>query len=40
MAQQVIDVTATTGADPDAVYTLLADGSTWPQWSPLSWLTN
>jgi Polyketide cyclase / dehydrase and lipid transport len=35
MAQQVIDRTATTTADPSAVYALLADGSTWPQWSPL-----
>ena len=35
MAQQVIDRTATTAADPRAVYALLADGSTWPEWSPL-----
>jgi hypothetical protein len=35
MAQQVIDRTATTTAGPDAVYALLADGSTWPEWSPL-----
>ena len=35
MAQQVIDVTVTTGADPVSVYALLADGSTWPEWSPL-----
>ena len=35
MAQQVIDRTATTTADPPSVYALLADGSTWPQWSPL-----
>ena len=35
MAQQVIDRTATTTAAPSAVYALLADGSTWPQWSPL-----
>ena len=35
MALQVIDETATTGADPAAVYALLADGSTWPEWSPL-----
>jgi hypothetical protein len=35
MAQQVIDATATTGADPAAVYALLADGSTWPEWSPI-----
>ena len=35
MAQKVIDETAETGADPASVYALLADGSTWPQWSPL-----
>jgi hypothetical protein len=35
MAQQVIDRTATTAADPPTVWALLADGSTWPQWSPL-----
>jgi polyketide cyclase/dehydrase/lipid transport protein len=35
MAQQVIDVTVTTGADPASVYALLADGATWPEWSPL-----
>jgi len=34
-AQQVIDRTATTTADPQSVYALLADGSTWPEWSPL-----
>jgi hypothetical protein len=35
MAEQVIDETVTTSADPDTVYALLADGSTWPVWSPL-----
>ncbi len=35
MAQKVIDVTVTTGADPASVYALLADGSTWPEWSPI-----
>jgi hypothetical protein len=35
MAVQVIDKTATTSGDPAAVYELLADGSTWPQWSPI-----
>jgi hypothetical protein len=35
MAQQVIDKTATTTGAPDAVYELLADGSTWPAWSPI-----
>ncbi len=39
MAQQVIDATATTGADPAAVYALLADGSTWPEWSPIGAFT-
>jgi len=35
MALQVIDKTATTSGDPAAVYELLADGSTWPKWSPI-----
>jgi hypothetical protein len=35
MAQQVIERTATTTAAPSAAYALLADGSTWPEWSPL-----
>jgi hypothetical protein len=35
MAEQVIEHTATTKADPLAVYALLADGSTWPEWSPI-----
>ena len=35
MALQVIDKTATTSGDPAAVYELLADGSTWPTWSPI-----
>ncbi len=35
MALQVIDETATTGAGPASVYQLLADGSTWPDWSPI-----
>jgi hypothetical protein len=35
MAMQVIDKTVTTTGGPDAVYDLLADGSTWPTWSPL-----
>ena len=35
MALQVIDKTVTTKGVPDAVYDLLADGSTWPTWSPL-----
>ena len=39
MGQQVIERTATTGADPAAVYALLADGSTWPEWSPLGSFT-
>jgi hypothetical protein len=39
MGQQVIDRTATTGADPAAVYALLGDGSTWPEWSPLGSFT-
>jgi hypothetical protein len=39
MALQVIDQTATTGADPASVYALLADGSTWPEWSPIGAFT-
>jgi hypothetical protein len=35
MAQQVIDHTATTSGSPSEVYALLADGSTWPAWSPI-----
>jgi Polyketide cyclase / dehydrase and lipid transport len=35
MGRQQIDVTATTNAAPDVVYSLLRDGSTWPTWSPL-----
>jgi hypothetical protein len=35
MTKQVIDQRATTTGDPDAVYALLRDGSTWPEWSPL-----
>ena len=35
MAVQVIDQTATTTGTPSAVYELLADGSTWPGWSPI-----
>ncbi len=35
MAQRVIERTAASTADPPAVYALLADGSTWPDWSPL-----
>ena len=39
MALQVIDQTATTGADPASVYALLADGSSWPEWSPIDAFT-
>ncbi len=35
MGLQVIDKTATTSGDPTAVYELLADGTTWPEWSPI-----
>ena len=30
-----IDEQAWSAADPDTVYALLADGSTWPVWSPI-----
>jgi uncharacterized protein YndB with AHSA1/START domain len=32
---QVIDITVTTPAGPAAVYALLADGASWPSWSPI-----
>jgi hypothetical protein len=35
MGTHEIDVTATTRSDPASVYALLADGSTWPEWSPI-----
>ena len=35
MAQQVIEHTVTTEADPASVFRLLGDGSTWPEWSPI-----
>jgi Polyketide cyclase / dehydrase and lipid transport len=35
VALQVIDRTAISRAAPEAVYALLADGSTWPEWSPI-----
>ena len=39
MAMQVIDQTSRTGAEPASVYALLADGSTWPEWSPIDAFT-
>ncbi len=39
MALQVIDETATTDSNPASVYQLLADGSTWPDWSPIDAFT-
>jgi Polyketide cyclase / dehydrase and lipid transport len=35
MGRQVIEHEVTTTADPAAVFGLLADGSTWPEWSPI-----
>ena len=35
MSRQRIDVDVRTSAPADAVYHLLADGSTWPTWSPI-----
>ena len=35
MTQQIIDETVMTEADAASVYALLADGSSWPEWSPL-----
>jgi hypothetical protein len=33
--QRIIEHTVTTPAPPQAVFALLEDGSTWPDWSPL-----
>lgn len=40
MTRRFLDVKVRTAADPAAVYALLADGSTWPKWSPIArfWL--
>ena len=35
MVQQVIEHAATAEADPAAIFRLLGDSSTWPDWSPL-----
>ena len=35
MRRQTIDITTTTAAAPGAVYALLADGASWPAWSPI-----
>jgi Polyketide cyclase / dehydrase and lipid transport len=35
MATQVIDIVATTTASPATTYRLVADGATWPTWSPI-----
>ena len=35
MKRRTVRVTAETSAPPDLVYGLLADGSTWPAWSPI-----
>jgi hypothetical protein len=35
MGQRNIDVTKRSAARPDAVFALLVDGNTWPQWSPI-----
>ncbi|WP_020579415.1 SRPBCC family protein [Actinopolymorpha alba] len=34
MGRHRIDVNVQANADPDAVYALLVDGTTWPEWSP------
>ncbi len=39
MAEQVIEKTAATRSDPAVVFALLADGSTWPEWSPIGAFT-
>ena len=35
MALQEIDVRSTTAADPETVWKLLGDSSTWPQWTAI-----
>ncbi len=35
MREQVIEHTVTSDAEPCAVFGLLIDGSTWPEWSPI-----
>ncbi|HMG27313.1 MAG TPA: SRPBCC family protein [Acidimicrobiia bacterium] len=35
MRRRHIEVTAHSDAAPDAVFALLADGTTWPRWSPI-----
>jgi hypothetical protein len=35
MGQRNIDVRKHSAARPDAVFALLVDGNTWPQWSPI-----
>jgi Polyketide cyclase / dehydrase and lipid transport len=35
MGQQVIEHEVTTSAPAKAIFALLADGSTWPDWSPI-----
>jgi hypothetical protein len=35
MRRRHIDVEAVSEADPGTIYRLLADGSTWPSWSPI-----
>jgi hypothetical protein len=36
---QTIDVTARSAADAQTIYRLLADGHTWPTWSPIGTFT-
>lgn len=35
MRRQTIDITTTSAAAPAAVFALLADGASWPAWSPI-----
>ena len=35
MRRQLIDVTTSTAAGPAAVYELLTNGGTWPDWAPI-----
>ena len=35
MRRRDVTVTAVSPSSPDVIYELLADGSTWPRWSPI-----
>jgi uncharacterized protein YndB with AHSA1/START domain len=39
MRRREINITARTSGSPEVVYELLADGPTWPRWSPMETVT-